>query len=93
MTVMGKRRRFNEGGEGTEIAFVPDPRTSLFRRDPLRWGCVLVALVKLKIPRAVIGLPGPKSAEHAEFSFRSRTQIPRATKFSLVCGAKMFNLL
>ena len=33
MTVMGKRRRFNEGGEGTEIAFVPDPRTSLFRRE------------------------------------------------------------
>ena len=33
------------------------------------------------------GLPGPKSAEQAEFSFRSRTQIPRAIKFSLVCGA------
>ena len=34
VTVMRKRRRFNEGGEGTEIAFVPDPRTSLFGRDP-----------------------------------------------------------
>ena len=34
VTVMRKRRRFNEGGEGTEIALVPDPRTSLFRRDP-----------------------------------------------------------
>ena len=49
--------------------------------------CVFAALVKENIPRAAIGLPGQNLAEQAEFSFRSRTQIPRAPKFSLVCGA------
>ena len=51
--------------------------------------CVFAALVKGKIPRAAIGLPGRNSAEQADFSFRSRTQIPRATKFSLICRAHM----
>ena len=51
---------------------------------------VFASLVKGKIPRAPIGLPGPKSAELAEFSFRSRTRIPRATKFLLVCGANVW---
>ena len=40
-----------------------------------------------------LGLPGQDSDEQAEFSFRCRTQIPRAAKFSLVCGAKYSTLL
>ena len=34
VTVMRQRYRYNEGGEGTGIAPVPDLRTSLFRRVP-----------------------------------------------------------
>ena len=34
VNVTRQKCRFNEGGEGTGIALVPDLRTSLFRRDP-----------------------------------------------------------
>ena len=68
MTVTRQRCRFNEGGEGTGIAFVPNLRTSLFRRDPFG----RTANTVNKVSRAC-GFPSScKRGDHSDLGFENR---------------------